>query len=397
VAAPGGGTIDAPALLAAGQAAFHRGDLAGARDTFRQLAALEGTGAQPWIQLAVACQGLGDAIGEEEAIRGALKRDPTDLVALILSATLLERQDKRHQAANAYGAALAVAPPLDRLHPDLRAALAKAKAYRQRYDADFSAHLDEVLAPHFRDARAADVARFRESIDIMVGRKRRHESQPTHYFVPGLVPIAFFPRERFSWLDAFESATDAIEAEFKAVAAADSGIAPYISYPEGVPLNQWAELNHSRRWSAIHLIEKGRKNEDHAARCPETMALLAAAPQPVQPGRTPGAMFSLLAPATRIPAHTGVSNARLVVHLPLVVPPGCGFRVGNETHEWVRGRGWVFDDTIEHEAWNDSGQLRVVLIFDIWHPDLTAPEREMITAMAGAIDSFVGDAASFGL
>ena len=114
------------------------------------------------------------------------------------------------------------------------------------------------------------------------------------------------------------------------------------------------------------------------------MALLAGAPQPDQPGRTPSAMFSLLKPNTRIPAHVGVSNARLVTHLPLIVPEGCGFRVGNETRQWVPGKAWVFDDTIEHEAWNDSDQLRVVLIFDIWHPDLSPAERAMITALTAA-------------
>ncbi len=71
---------------------------------------------------------------------------------------------------------------------------------------------------------------------------------------------------------------------------------------------------------------------------------------------------------------------RLVTHLPLIVPENCGFRVGNDTRQWVPGKAWVFDDTIEHEAWNDSDKLRVVLIFDIWHPHLTPPERAMITA-----------------
>ena len=63
-----------------------------------------------------------------------------------------------------------------------------------------------------------------------------------------------------------------------------------------------------------------------------------------------------------------MQNTRLTCHLPLIVPPGCGFRVGNEVREWVEGKLLVFDDTIEHEAWNDSGEDRVVLIFDIGGP-----------------------------
>jgi aspartate beta-hydroxylase len=92
-----------------------------------------------------------------------------------------------------------------------------------------------------------------------------------------------------------------------------------------------------------------------------------------------------------------VSNARLVTHLPLIIPPGCGFRVGNQSRQWVPGQAWVFDDTIEHEAWNDSEQLRVVLIFDIWHPELTAVERRMITAMTEAQNLFQGRAGGLDL
>jgi aspartyl/asparaginyl beta-hydroxylase (cupin superfamily) len=125
------------------------------------------------------------------------------------------------------------------------------------------------------------------------------------------------------------------------------------------------------------------------------MKLLETAPQPNQPGRTPAAMFSLLKPKTSIPPHTGVSNVRLVTHVPLIVPPGCGFRVGNETREWLPGKAWVFDDTIEHEAWNRSDQLRVVLIFDIWHPQLSQAERNMITALAGAVTAFTGEVGGY--
>lgn len=93
----------------------------------------------------------------------------------------------------------------------------------------------------------------------------------------------------------------------------------------------------------------------------------------------------------------GVSNVRVVTHLPLIIPESCGFRVGNETREWVPGKAWVFDDTINHEAWNDSDKLRVVLIFDIWHPHLTPPERAMITAMTDGINAFSKEEGGFDL
>ena len=105
------------------------------------------------------------------------------------------------------------------------------------------------------------------------------------------------------------------------------------------------------------------------------------------PGRAPSAFFSMLSPHTRIPPHTGVTNTRAIIHLPLIVPPNCGFRVGGETREWVEGSPFAFDDTIEHEAWNDSDEMRAVLIFDVWNPHLSEEERAVIADYCLAIDN----------
>jgi aspartate beta-hydroxylase len=385
------------ALLALSQRAFRGGDLAGARALLERLVAVDGSDQQQWINLAVVCQRLGDEAGEEAAIRAALTVQPSDLLALMLRGNLLERQGKVHAAAAAYGAVAKLAPPPERLNPDLRPALAHAAAYRDKYDAEFGAFLDRYLEPFFQDLDGENLNRFRDSVDLMFGRKRRYESQSMLYHYPGLAPVAFFERAEFAWLDAIEDASEAIRAEFLAVLAAEQGFAPYLRYAPDQPLNQFAELNNSLRWSAFHLYQKGRPVPENAARCPATMAALAGAPMPQQAGRTPSAMFSLLKPRTRIPPHVGVSNARLVVHLPLIVPPGCGFRVGNDRREWTPGKAWVFDDTIEHEAWNDSDQLRTVLIFDIWHPQLSAAERAMISAMTDGINAFSDGSGGFAL
>ena len=108
--------------------------------------------------------------------------------------------------------------------------------------------------------------------------------------------------------------------------------------------------------------------------------------------RSPAAMFSVLQPKTRIPPHTGVANFRLVVHLPLIVPGHCGFRVGGETREWRVGNAWVFDDTIEHEAWNDSDQIRIIFICDVWNPRLSVEEQVAIDKVIAATDAFNGTA-----
>ena len=98
----------------------------------------------------------------------------------------------------------------------------------------------------------------------------------------------------------------------------------------------------------------------------------------------PTAVFSALEPHTHIPPHTGSANVRLLCHLPLVLPGPARFRVGNTTRDWEIGQAWVFDDTIEHEAWNDADALRVILIFDVWNPFLAEGEKALITAMMQA-------------
>ena len=377
-------------LTVLGQRAFRQGDTQSARIAFQRIVDLDGSDAQQWIHLALACRNLKDDQAEEKAIQRALSLEPTDLVALILRANLLERQGKTHEAARAYGVVASVAPTIERLRPELQPAVSQALTHSEKYGRDMGAFLDQYLDP-FRQRHAGDnLKRFTDSLDIMVGRKKRYESQSLMYHYPGLPAIEFFDRAEFPWLDAFEAATDQMRDEFLAVLVADEGFVPYITYPDDVPQGQFAELNNSPRWSAFHLYKLGQLVEENAAKCPITMELLKSAPQPDQPGRTPAAMFSLLKPKTRIPPHTGVSNVRLVTHVPLIIPAGCRFRVGNQTRPWVPGQAWVFDDTIEHEALNDSDRLRVVLIFDIWHPHLTPPEREMITALVAGVNAFTG-------
>lgn len=380
--------VHARTLTAVGQHAFQKGEFQSARRAFQRVADAHGTTPQQWVNLALACQKLEDEAAEEQAIQRALTIDPTELVALILRANLQERQGKTYQAAQTYGAITSVSPPVDRLHPNLRPAVAHALAFREKYDREFGIFIDNFLDPYYKSFAGENLKRFRGSVDMLVGRARRYDSQSAIYHYPNLAPTEFFDRAAFPWLDPIEAATDEIRDEFLAVLQTEEGFTPYITYPDDVPQNQFAELNNSPRWSALHLYKLGKLVEENAAKCPATMRALQHAPQPDQPGRTPAAMFSLLRPKTRIPPHNGVTNSRLVTHLALIIPEGCRFRVGSDSRQWVPGKAWVFDDTIEHEAWNDSDKLRVVLIFDIWHPHLTPPERALITALTEGVNAF---------
>ena len=113
--------------------------------------------------------------------------------------------------------------------------------------------------------------------------------------------------------------------------------------------------------------------------CPQTLAALSRVPLTGASGAMPSVLFSVLEPGAHIPPHHGMTNTRLIGHLPIVAPPGCSLRVGSETREWRYGKTLIFDDSIEHEAWNRGTETRVVLLFDVWRPELDAAERRAVS------------------
>ena len=192
-------------------------------------------------------------------------------------------------------------------------------------------------------------------------------------------------------MEALERRTGAIRAEFLALVAQNgAAVRPYVRQEAGTPENKWTALDGSLDWGALFLWEYGVRNEAICATCPETVAALEALPRADIPGRAPSAFFSLLKPHSHIPAHTGVTNTRAIIHLPLIVPPECGFRVGGETRNWREGEAFAFDDTIDHEAWNRSDHLRVVLIFDVWNPHLSLEEQMLLKQFYATADASRG-------
>lgn len=359
-------------------------DFAGAERLLQQIANAAPDRIDIWMKLASVRRAAGRLPAALEAINRALVVRPLDFMALLVKATLLEKLGEDHAADAMYRAALFQAPPAERVPPGLAAQLAhaerRAESAVQREAEVLDRALASLPAPADKTERRR-IARFRSNT---LRTTRAYHQEPTHFHFPGLAEIEFFDRRLFPFLAELEAATDTIRAEFEALVASERGeLVPYIQYRAEEP-GQMPLLNHSRDWTAIHLFARGERVEANARACPVTCGLFERLDQPRIPGCSPNLMFSLLAPHTRIPPHTGVSNARLVLHLPLIVPPDCGFRVGGETRNWVPGEAFVFDDTIEHEAWNDSDRLRVVLIGDLWRPELSADERAAVSAIIAA-------------
>jgi aspartyl/asparaginyl beta-hydroxylase (cupin superfamily) len=379
--------IDRNTALRAGTAALEAGDALSARRQFESILEAGFGDAQTSILLAIACQKLDDIPALHQAIDQALRFDPRNLHALLMKGDRLAAIGDTRAAAQFYGAAVTLASQAKNLPPVLVEYVRRAAESRDRIHAHIEAHLRKELAAVGYDAQSSS-ARFSQSVDMLSGRKQLYTQQPRAYYFPELPQIQFYRRELFPWLDAIEAATDDICRELQGVLARNQGLEPYIQSSGDVPMGDQHSLLNSLDWSAFFLYKNGKLVEDNAAQCPKTMAALADAPLPHVKGRDPMALFSVLKPGVRIAPHHGFLNSRLICHLPLIVPPGCFLRVGNDTRQVRKGQAWVFDDSIEHEAWNSSDQPRVILIFDIWRPELTDEERRLVAALLEAVDSY---------
>jgi hypothetical protein len=366
-------------LAREGAEALRLGRAKDARDRFTTVTGSGRGGAQMWLLLALACRADGDAAAEEAALDRLFTIEPQHVRGLIMKGDCRMKAGDDRTAVTLYKTALRFGSEQPSLPQDVLAALRHADTMARQLEARYAVHLEASLAaqglpPELRSAR------FQHSLDIIAGRRQIYIQEPTAYFFPELPQTQFYDPAAFDWVPALEAAADAIREELRAVLAGGrEGFCPYIRAEPNVPRDH--PLLDNDNWSALFLCENGRLFEEAIARCPRTWEAVGKAPLAWIERSSPTIMFSLLRPRTRIPAHTGMQNTRLICHLPLILPPDCRFRVGNETREWQEGKLLIFDDTIEHEAWNDSGEDRVVLIFDIWRPELSDQERREVAAL----------------
>ena len=355
---------------------------------FRRIADAGQATAPVWVAMAIAEKTRGDRMAERAALEQARALDPKDLRALILSADNYADAGDARAASSFYDAVVKTAVAAGSVDRGLEAEVGRAEHMRRTYAARYEAHLRETLSDQGLDRPEA--RRAAKALDLLLGKSELYLQQPKHFYFPELPNIEWAPREDFPWLDAVEAATDDIRAELKGVLEEDNAFSPYVEAEADRPFFDDHGMLGNPSWSAFYLWKGGAPVPENAARFPKTMAALEGVPFCRIPGRTPSILFSLLRPGAHIPPHHGFMNGRYICHLPLIVPENCGMRVGAETRPWVEGKACVFDDSIEHEAWNRNAErLRVVLIFDVWRPELTAVERDLISAMMQAVDSYV--------
>ena len=372
--------MGADVLIDQAERAIRSGDLQASVRLLEQAVELRPDDHTLWLRIAAMHRGTGKPQAALQAVYKALSFAPRDFSALLMRASLLDRLGDA-SAPEAWGDALANRPEGE-LPSQLTAVIAQGERRHAEWMAAREGEMKAQMAESEGRANPLERKRIERFRNNVLRRTKPFHSTPTHFHFPELAEREFHPRALFPWIEEIEAETDKIAAELETVLHAERAeLVPYIQYEEHLPLDQWRPLNKNPDWTAIHLWRNGELIDANARHCPDTMALLKLVPQPSIAGAGPNAMFSLLAPNTAIPPHVGVSNARLVCHLPLVVPKGCWFRCGAETRRWKRGEAFVFDDTIEHEAMNPTDELRVVFIFDCWHPDLSDVERDAVKAL----------------
>lgn len=337
------------------------------------------------MALAAASMQISDAETALKAVEHALVLQPRNFSILLMKADILQAAGDTRGAASFYQAALLVAPPDNQQTEKMRVEVQRAQTMSRQAVEEYEAILRETLTGA-GFLTGSGQARYDEALDILFLKRQIYVQQPHDFYFPGLPQTQFYDPADFDWVPALEAETEAIAAEAKAVLGEDAAaFKPYLT-TDGAPQLEDIGLLDNPDWGAFYLIEKGHVVEKNAARCPATMAALKSVPLGEVSDKMPNGLFSLLQPKTRIASHNGLFNTRLICHLPLIVPGNGALRVGNETRQWRKGEMLIFDDSIEHEAANDSDELRVVLLFDIWRPELSDRDKEFVRAVFQAID-----------
>lgn len=329
-------------------------------------------------------------MSDEAAVDAVLEREPRNIEALVRKAEFREEEGDDRAAHAFYQTALRAAMAMQPLPSALHPAVQKAQQGVARGQVRFQEQLERSLAEAGFPAGHRP-PRFQQSLDIMMGRAQAHLElqQPTSYYYPGLPQRRYYERTELALSGEIEAAASMIRQELRDyLASGEDGFSPYLVNDPSRPRRDYHGLLDNPDWSTLAIWEKGAPVPVLADRFRHTLEAVQALEVPHIGARAPMIQFSRLSAGAHIPPHTGALNARLICHLPLIVPAGCAFHVGGERREWHEGELLTFDDTVEHEAINQGTSDRIILMFDVWRPELSSDERRAVTALFNAVDSY---------
>jgi aspartyl/asparaginyl beta-hydroxylase (cupin superfamily) len=340
----------------------------------------------PWLLIAHACRLMGDDVAEEQALQTLLALDKRHLAALLLMGELKDRQGDDRAATAFYKAALNMVSVGARISDDLRPKLKQAEDFLAGAHGRFESYLLNKLSETGLQGNETPIP-VRNALDLLMGRKEIFYQKPSMFYYPGMPQREFYEREEFPWIADMEAAIPDMQDELNQVLSETSLFDPYVkSHPDRPRPNN--PLLDNANWGALYFWQNGDAVAENIAKCPKTVAALERAPIPVIQDRSPMALYSVLEPDTHIAPHFGLLNTRLICHIPLILPSDCAIRVGSETRPWKDGEALIFDDSFEHEAWNRSQERRVILLFEVWRPELTETERSALTTIFEAINEY---------
>jgi len=327
----------------------------------------------------------------------ALELDPEFFIGRLHYARALELSGRAHDALVNYYRAINQAQAKGRWRNEETTApmLRELVLHAMRYvDHGRRQHFERTLADASARLDAAAKRRLELCLQYYLGERAPAyadpRQKPKFLYYPELPATTYFARTLFPWYEELEARTESIRAELDAVLRDRTNVEPFlkIDAPEDVPRYLGGGAQGAPAWDAFFFYRHGQRYDDNCRRCPRTAAILDTLPLARIPRYAPEVCFSVLTPGTHILPHRGVTNTRLVTHLPLIVPANCALNVGGELHAWQEGRCVTFDDTFEHEAWNRGDSLRVVMLLDVWNPHLAPAECEAVTLLLGAIRDF---------
>jgi aspartate beta-hydroxylase len=330
-----------------------------------------------------------------QALARAVELAPKAFMVRLHYAHVLERLGREHAALAQYFGAITQAQMQDRWLSDETTAppLRSLVKHAMRFTYDGRKRVFEALLAPLR-ARYGDepLRRVADCLRIYLHELPANypdpRQRPKFLYFPGLPTTAYFARELFPWYAQFEANFAAIREELASVMAAKEGIEPFLKFHRPEDVQGYLGGVEKPVWDAYFFYRHGERYDAHYRDCPRTGAGLDAVPLCQIREHAPEVCFSVLTPGTHILPHRGVTNTRLVTHLPLVVPDNCAIHVGGEERVWHEGECFTFDDTFEHEAWNRSDSTRVVMLLDVWNPHLTEVEREAVTVLVEGIGDF---------
>lgn len=372
-------------IMQKGMTALQNRQASEAKHNFQKLVDAGIVNASIWIALAYANRDLGDLEGMLIAVDQSLKLEGRNPRAAILKGDYFDAKGQDDAALSFYAHALKLAPPPDKVPADLAPELVRAQ---QRYEAAIE-RMEQRLIDTVKDQlqdNDPETKRVRYAVDFLLSKKHPMTQQPKVFYFPGLPDIEFYDNTLFPWIKDLEAAYDDIKAELAALIAQKPAFDPYLQSSEERPQHDIHGMIDNDNWSAFYLWQNGEEVAENAALCPKTMAALTPLTMPKIKGQSPNVLFSKLKPGAKIPPHNGLINTRVIGHLGLIIPDSCGFRVGHETRAWQEGKVWIFDDTIEHEAWNNGSEDRYILLFEVWKPELSDTEKSLLESILENVD-----------